>query len=290
METYYDKVCKFSDEQYFNMLLKSINLPIVNGIKMPGFATEQIQRNFVGSSNEQTLREAYNFYTYVKETCKSLGRPITANSKILDFGCGWGRFIRFFLKDVKEENILGVDVDPEIINICQSSVGYGNFEVVNSQPPTNIETGSIDLIYAYSVFSHLSENTAINWVKEFSRILKNGGVLIATTERKAFLDYCESLHGREDELPWYKTLSEQITNTDESKKAYDAGIFVYYGTGGGGVRDKNFYGEALIPKQFVKNEFSKYLKYITFNDDPSNFPQAIFVMQKEKHIFRLFQK
>ena len=33
------------------------------------------------------------------------------DSKILDYGCGWGRIIRFFLKDVPSRNLFAVDPD-----------------------------------------------------------------------------------------------------------------------------------------------------------------------------------
>src|ERR1043165_8053538 len=37
-----------------------------------------------------------------------------------------------------------------------------------------------DLIYSLSVFTHLSENHASQWLSEMNRVLKPGGILIIT--------------------------------------------------------------------------------------------------------------
>ena len=68
------------------------------GVKLPGFPENTVQRQFSGSFREQALRDVYNFYQCVKKYCVSLENLIKNGTRILDFGCGWGRIIRFFLK------------------------------------------------------------------------------------------------------------------------------------------------------------------------------------------------
>lgn len=45
-------------------------------------------------------------------------------------------------------------------------------------PPTPYVSGSFDLIYALSVFSHLDEPLQRDWLAEFRRLLRPGGLLV----------------------------------------------------------------------------------------------------------------
>jgi hypothetical protein len=105
------------------MLLKSIKSKRVDGIEFPGFPEESVQAQFVGSSNEAALREGFEFYKAVKEYASALGMPLNnGSSKLLDFGCGWGRYLRFFYNDIDEQNLYGVDIGPTILDTCRKSV------------------------------------------------------------------------------------------------------------------------------------------------------------------------
>ncbi len=281
-DEYHNIVKDMTDEQYLGLILESVEHPYVNGIKMPGFPSEEIQKQFVGSSKEHALREGHHFYLLVKKYCDLLGVSLNSNSCILDFGCGWGRIARYFFKDVERENFFGVDVDKGMIDFCTAEMGHGTYITTTPAPPTILKENCFDVIYAYSVFSHLHENVAMKWIEEFARILKPGGLLIATTEGRSFLDYCESLRAKGQDLQfgWHKALSESFIPVEKAKQDYDDGKFLFSPTGGGGVRDAAFYGEAIIPNQYIKNNYSRFLTLCDFFDDPGRLPQALFVMQK----------
>ena len=227
-EKYPDSVVNMTDKQYYEWILKSIDQPYIRGIKMPGFPDEQIQKQFTGSSKRQALREGYNFYLQVKKYCKSLGVPLTSDAHILDFGCGWGRIARFFFKDISSENFYGIDVDPEMIDFCTTAMGHGTYLRTTPEPPTAFEENGFDVIYAYSVFSHLEEQVANNWIKEFARILKPGGILLATTQRRSFLDFCESLRTKKVGLEsgWHQALAKSFIPVKLAKRNYDEGKFL----------------------------------------------------------------
>jgi SAM-dependent methyltransferase len=269
-----------TDQQWLDILVESVRQPVINGIKLPGFPPDTYQRESVGSAGKQTLKEAYDFYCEIKRSAERLGLKLNADSRILDFGCGWGRIIRFFLKDVRAENLFGVDVDPLMIDYCRQLVGYGNYSVVNSQPPTEFANESLDVIYAYSVFSHLSEPVHIKWVEEFSRILKPGGLLVATTEARHFIEYCLSLRGKKHETKWHETLANAFPDTEATLADYDCGRFIFSATGGGDPRPSTFYGEAVIPRAYVEREWTKYLSFKDFISDQNRFWQAVIIMQK----------
>ena len=277
-----DLAKNWDDEKYYKLILESVTQPYIDGIKMPGFPSDEIQRQFVGSTKEQALREGYEFYQYVKRYCKSLGVFLDINTKVLDFGCGWGRISRFFFKDIDTNNFYGVDVDADMISFCASAMTCGNYTTSNPEPPMTFESNSLDVIFAYSVFSHLAEPVALKWIEEFSRILKPNGILLATTQRRSFLDFCQSLQEQKEplEFGWYKALAKSFIPIENAKQEYDDGKFLYSSTGGGGPRDKSFYGEALIPKKYIEQKYAPFLTLRDFFDDPSKLPQALFVMQK----------
>lgn len=272
---------QMTDSDWLNLLIRSVNNQFVDGLALPSFPSDELQTGLVGSSGEHTLREAFLFYRLIKEYSEKLGCRIESKTtNILDFGCGWGRTIRFFLKDINCNNLYGVDVNPLLVDICKNTLHYGNYSLVQPEAPSAFTENSFDIIYAYSVFSHLAEPIHIKWIEEFSRILKPGGLLFATTEPRRFIEYCASLRGKNHEFAWHEALSKSFLDTEATLSDYDNGKFLYSATGGGEALPSSFYGEAIIPPQYVKKEWTKYLKFHDFVDDYNVLPQALIVMQK----------
>jgi ubiquinone/menaquinone biosynthesis C-methylase UbiE len=268
------------DQKWLDVLIDSIKQPMIDGIELPGFPPDEFQRNSVGSFGETALREIFPFYCEIKRYADELRLTITKDSHILDFGCGWGRIIRFFLKDVLVDNLHGIDVDPEMIGLCKKLFGYGNFSVCNPLPPTEFPDNSFSIVFAYSVFSHLAEPVHIKWIQEFSRILKPGGILVATTEARHFIEFCKSLRGKKHDWEYYKGLANSFVDTEAALADYDNGKFLYSATGGGPARPSSFYGEAMIPRRYIEREWTRYLEFRDFIDDRSLSFQAMVVMQK----------
>jgi len=272
-----------SDEQWLDILLKSINSTKVNNIELPGFPPEEVQRRIAGTIWDGTIREAYKVYQEVKFFSAKLGVSLTPDTRVLDFGCGWGRIIRCFLKDVSPENLYGVDVDPEMVDICLKTSRYGSFSAVAPQPPTDFADNSMDIIYAYSVFSHLAEPVHIKWIEEFSRILKPGGIFFTTTQSRHFIDFCQSLQGKTPESPWHAALAQAFSDVSAAIADYDSGKYVYRPTGGGPALPNSFYGEAVIPRSYIEREWTRYLMFQDFVDDRTRLNQAIVIMQKSSN-------
>lgn len=270
-----------SDSEWFEVLLKSLDRSVVDGIEMAGFPPEELQRQFVGMSGPQALNEAFNFYSEIKRYAGKLAQKLGRDSRILDFGCGWGRIIRFFLKDVTADNLYGIDVDSEMTDLCIKTVGHGNYSAIKPMPPLEFSEGSFDIIYAYSVFSHLAESVQIQWIEEFSRILKPGGILVATTQARSFIELCRTLRNQSNSSNnWHHALAHSFVDTEAAFADYDNGKFLYSATGGGGPRDASFYGEAVIPQKYIEREWTKYLDFCDFTYDPAIIPQSLIVMQK----------
>lgn len=276
-----DSVRYLSDRQWLDLHIRSLNTGgFVDGIRVPSLPLDDLQRAFTGSAGEPTLREGFRFYEVCREQAECFGLRMTEDTRVLDFGVGFGRMMRFWLRDVSSYNLYGADVDPEMIALCHKLFGVCHFSTVNSHPPSSFLESSFDLIYAYSVFSHLSEDAGTAWVKEFARILKTGGLLMATTHSRRFINFCASLRGRELESLWHKALAKSFVDVEESLARYDAGGFLYAPNGGGNYRDASFYGDTLFSKLYIERHWAPLLEPMEFIDEEKYLPQTFFVLKK----------
>ncbi|MFN0108321.1 MAG: class I SAM-dependent methyltransferase [Blastocatellia bacterium] len=198
--------------------------------------------------------------------------------------CGWGRCARFFMRDLEHKNIYGVDVLKSAVDICLESRIPGQFSVIGNHPPLDFPTGSFDVIYAFSVFSHLPKELARNWVAEFARLLRPNGLLLVTTQGRGFIEFCASFRGRENAFLWHRLLANSFVDTQKALEAYDRGEFLYEPNGGGDNPELggSVYGDTLIPRKYIEQEWTKSLSFRDFIDDPAVLPQALIVMQKSQ--------
>jgi SAM-dependent methyltransferase len=108
--------------------------------------------------------------------------PITADQPvILDFGCGCGRMLRFMNNLSGVWSVHGCDVNLHHVRWCQSNLNSIQTAQCSPQPPLPYDDEVFNLVYALSVFSHLSEFNAALWLEELRRVLRPGGVAILTT-------------------------------------------------------------------------------------------------------------
>jgi SAM-dependent methyltransferase len=100
--------------------------------------------------------------------------------RVLDFGCGSGRFLRHLLNAGTGAVFEGCDIDEPCISWLGACVPAPHEIFLNDpEPPLPRPDGHYRLIYATSVFTHLAESWSA-WLCELHRLLTPGGVLIAT--------------------------------------------------------------------------------------------------------------
>jgi SAM-dependent methyltransferase len=100
--------------------------------------------------------------------------------RVLDFGCGAGRIVRHALVEDPELECWGCDIDANSVRWLREHLSPPLHAVqVDEWPPTPFEDSGFDLVYAFSVFSHLVDSWSA-WLLELHRILADDGVLIAT--------------------------------------------------------------------------------------------------------------
>jgi SAM-dependent methyltransferase len=183
------------------------------GYNPPPMPSEELQRAWTGNAGVDTFREAMAFGRLLKSTLAAAGYSLSANSRLLDIGVGWGRVYRILLRETP--HITGIDPVPHCIDLCRSAFPGGTFEISPLAPPYRFSDDEFDVVYLYSVFSHLNESLFFAVLREATRVVRKGGFVVFTT-----------LGPSEDTLRRF--------GFPESWKAdANAGRFLYVPTGGG---------------------------------------------------------
>ena len=123
--------------------------------------------------------------------------PNSSDEFILDFGCGCGRVARQLMQQKQPPaRYLGVDLHKGMIRWCRDHLTTRNpafvFQHQNVRNPGLNPRGrrnevafpaadkSVSLLIATSVFTHLVESQAVFYLREVGRVLREGGVAVAT--------------------------------------------------------------------------------------------------------------
>lgn len=100
--------------------------------------------------------------------------------KILDMGCGTGAVIEYLR--LKNQQVIGIDANSVAVDYCRQK----SLPVEKSEAhKTKFSDGVFDVILALDLLEHLENPEEA--IKEMGRILKQGGLLIATVPAHQFL-------------------------------------------------------------------------------------------------------
>jgi SAM-dependent methyltransferase len=262
------------------------DLPEEEALRLPGFPSPEVQVRTTGQAGRPTLEAAFGFYNaavYVVE--RETGRSLDARDKVLDFGCGWGRILRFFTAEVGLENCYGTDVDPSLVTQCRDLFRSPNFSCNNAFPPTDFADNTFSLIVGYSVFSHLSEAACRAWMNEFFRVLRADGLVAVTTRGRWFFDYCEELKSTAEAGTYNAGLADLCSDITAAKRSYDSGEIVHAssdGVSGGGSLNRTFYGETFIPKAWAAHAFQPLMYLVDFYEVPGRQAHPILFLAPQK--------
>ena len=119
---------------------------------------------------------------------------LTKESALYDWGCGAGRLaigVRERMGRVRDYH--GVDIQPELIEWAQSHLAAAGFrftclDVTNErynpdgspERTLDAEPGSVDVFYAYSVFSHMNDEDTPAYLRLIHEALAPGGHAFVT--------------------------------------------------------------------------------------------------------------
>ena len=111
--------------------------------------------------------------------------PLGELDSVLDFGCGCGRVTRYWTDFTG--SVSGSDVSAKAVDWCRANLPFARVESNTLAPPLVFADESFDLVYALSVFTHLTDELQIAWRTELRRVLRRGGLLLLTTHGDSYI-------------------------------------------------------------------------------------------------------
>jgi SAM-dependent methyltransferase len=160
--------------------------PAIRGL-MPRLPSPELQLRWNGAVGLELLTQGKVFYRRAKAAVARHGRGALGDAAVLDFGCGWGRLTRFFIRDLEPGSLFGCDTAESILDFCRGSGLPAEFALCDPRPERLPFDRRFDLILAFSVFTHLSEPAHEACLRAIHAALAPGGLFLATIRSPAYL-------------------------------------------------------------------------------------------------------
>jgi SAM-dependent methyltransferase len=133
------------------------------------------------------LLQTLSFVRSVDLNCVRLTGHGIRGRKLLDYGCGYGRILRLMYYYSAPERTFGVDPWDRSIEICRAD-GLPSTLSISDYLPNSLPVGDtrFGLIYAFSVFTHLSERATRAALKTLRMYVEGDGVLVITVRPREY--------------------------------------------------------------------------------------------------------
>jgi SAM-dependent methyltransferase len=105
----------------------------------------------------------------------------------LDYGCGYGRVLRWLTQHVSPESVGCYDVNPQAVTFCSDEFGVAGLR--SGAPLSTLTLGRWDFVYAISVVTHLPGN---DFFALLGRLLNPGGTVLFTSHGQWSVDHIAS--------------------------------------------------------------------------------------------------
>jgi SAM-dependent methyltransferase len=164
--------------------------------RFPSMPPDEVQARWVGRGGAEVLPLSVQFVKWLVAEYERVGGAPIRDASVLDFGCGWGRMLRLLYKYVDADQLYGVDPAEVSIQICDDHGVLGHLALSDWVPKTLPFAGPFDLVFAFSVFTHLSERTRRVALETLRQHIADDGLLAITIRPSEFWRYL----GRDDLL------------------------------------------------------------------------------------------
>jgi SAM-dependent methyltransferase len=154
---------------------------------LPKMADAAIQQQWTGFDGEELLAQTVAFARIVETAVDRHMRRSLHNARLLDFGVGYGRNVRTMLYSTNPENIFGIDAWDGSLALSRAA-GIPCHLLLSDPMPQRlpVEDASIDVAFAFSVFTHLSEQALLASLSAIKKALSPDGLCIFTIRPKEY--------------------------------------------------------------------------------------------------------
>lgn len=107
---------------------------------------------------------------------RSLAKNLKGYSRLLDVGCGSGKFL-YEMKIAAGCRVYGLDISEEAVKTARSAYGLEVFKGLITEAPFDL--GSFDVITAWQYLEHI--NNPLDALRKFHYLLKPDGICVIST-------------------------------------------------------------------------------------------------------------
>jgi SAM-dependent methyltransferase len=159
-------------------------------------------------------------------------------------------------------DIFGSDIDAEAVQwACDHLPDAAVFSTNEPVPPTRYPDEHFDLICSISLFTHLDETMQNTWLAELRRMLKPGGILLAST------------HGRHTLASCTPTELNQLENHGMAFRVDRKGRFKLDGL-------PDFYQTTFHSRNYVARQWSRFFDVVDHRDGGLGGHQDLVVLRR----------
>jgi SAM-dependent methyltransferase len=191
----------------------------------------------------------------IRDVLREDGSTVEELDVLLDWGCGCGRVLRHW-SGLQRTRVLGCDITPKMVEWCNDHLPFAEATLNELSPPLPYDDSTVDLVYAFSVMTHLSEELQRAWVEECRRVLKPGGYLLFSTLGEYFV-------------------SRNRLSEDE-RRSFDLGnlVVLYERSSGTSLCS------AYHPREFVDRELAEGFDVVSFRPAADDGRHDLHVLRK----------
>jgi SAM-dependent methyltransferase len=211
--------------------------------------------------------------TYAKGMLEILG-GLPDEARVLDFGCGDGMMLRHLEPSGGGES-WGVDINGDLTLWCQQNLTPPfKFLTTTSFPHLPFEDNYFDLIYSFSVFTHICD-LADAWLLELRRALKPGGRLYLTVHDNRSI---KMLTSGETSC---ELLIEQLAATEVPFREGFA-FFTLNRMPGGGIEYSkySFPAQVFYDTEYLRRHWGSYLEVERIVEEAYGFQSAVVLRKR----------
>jgi SAM-dependent methyltransferase len=266
----YRRLVGLSGDEWRDMVVRSLESPDPSDPELPGFPDPAVSTLTTEPVGPEMVTDGWMIYQRLKGAAATHGMELTPRSQVLDFGCGWGRVTRYFLRDVPLHNLHGVDVVPELVETCRQTISAAQFQRIEQLGTLPHDDGRFDLCVANSVFSHLEEALHLRWIAELRRVTRPGGIVVVTLiNERVFEKWLEQ------DTEFSRWFQRVLGEHGPIRRQLREGRFVWRSTRR--VGDLTGYGIAVIPESWLAEHWPADLEILEVRSD---FKQAVVVARR----------
>jgi SAM-dependent methyltransferase len=241
---------------------------------LPGMPERALQELWNGASGLVLARQSTAFYTHLRAAYENYGDRPLGESTVLDFGCGWGRLTRFLLRDVAPGRLCACDPVEGILEICRANgiaATFARSEFVPDRVPFD---DRFDLVFAFSVFTHLSEIAHQRALEALYQALRPGGILVLTIRPAEYLAHCELM----------RPLAASLAKDLHGALAGARYLFVPHNDDAlhtKGDSDEIAYGETVITMAYVRERWSSWFQLLETKVQLDDLHQVVLTLRRK---------